>query len=117
MYTKQQRILYFIFGCLVVRSLLILLAKNANPQVLKTMAVIAIGIAAGFTYQYFVNPTKPGAFQNRPWWNYARPIHALLYLLFAIVVFCTPYEKSAWMFLLLDMTMGIVFFTIEYTKN
>ncbi len=116
MYSKQQRILFFIFGCLVVRSLFVILAKFGNKTVLQTMAIIAIGIALGFLYQFFVNPSKLGAFQNKPWWNYARPIHAFLYLLFAFTILLTPYQKDAWMILLFDIILGSIFFTIEYLK-
>jgi hypothetical protein len=117
MYTKQQRILFFIFGCITIRSLFVILAKTGNANLLRIMAIVAIGIALGFLYQFFVHPTKPGAFQNRPWWNYARPIHAFLYLLFASIILFTPYEKSAWIVLAMDIILGVLFFTIEYTRQ
>lgn len=108
----KKRIIIFLCGCLVVRSFFILLAKVGSPSVLKVMGIIALLISVGLMRQFFVNPTKPGAFGGKPWWNNIRPVHSIIYFLFAIVAF-TVYEK-AWLLLLVDVLLGMTAFTIHY---
>ena len=111
----KKRIILFLCCCLVVRSLFVVLAKSGKPTVLKIMAIVALLISAGFVRQFFVNPTKPGAFGGQPWWNNLRPVHGLLYALFAILAL-SKYHDKAWLVLLIDVILGLVAFTIHYGK-
>ena len=76
------------------------------------MGVIAVMASIGMMYQFIVNPHKPGAFGGDSWWNNMRPVHAFLYLLFAVLVVVRP--KDAWMVLALDVVIGIVAFSRHY---
>lgn len=111
----KKRIILFLSGCLVVRSLFVVLAKFGSPTVLKVMGVVALLISAGFIRQFFVNPTKAGAFGGKPWWNNLRPVHGIIYALFALLAFSHYYDK-AWIVLLFDVMLGLFAFTVHYGR-
>ena len=54
-------------------------------------------------------------FGNKIWWNSLRPIHGLLYALFAY--FAIIKNKNAWKFLAVDVIIGLVAFFIYHTTN
>ncbi len=106
----QKRILLFIFGCIGTRFLLVVLAKNTSIQYLKYMGYLALLPVIGFTYIYMTGSRKTGAevFGEKIWWNDLRPIHALLYALFAYNAING--SRSAWKYLFYDVIFGLVAF-------
>ena len=112
MVTKKRMIL-FITLCITVRGLIVVLAKNGSHTALNMLAIFAVVVSLGFMYQYLYNPKKKGAFGGEPWWNNLRPIHSLLYMLFAILVFSHKGD-IAWVVLLIDVLLGISAFTLHY---
>ena len=115
MNTIQKRILLFLIGCIGTRSLFVYLAKNASTKYLKWMGYLALLPAIGFFYIYFTGSRQTGAevFGSKIWWNDLRPIHGLLYLLFAGNAIIG--NKSAWMYLLVDVVFGLLsFLTFHY---
>lgn len=118
MNTIQKRFLLFLIGCIGSRSLLVYLAKTTNKQFLMYMGYLALLPAIGFFYIFFTGtrPTGAEVFGDKIWWNNLRPIHGLLYLLFAI--FAYKENKHAWIFLLIDVMLGLIsFITFHYKEG
>lgn len=109
----KRRIILFLTCCVTVRSLLVVLAKYGSNTTRNIMASFAVIISLSFMYQFLFNPKKKGAFGGEPWWNNLRPVHALLYMLFAILIFIGKGD-TAWTVLLLDISIGTVAFFKHY---
>jgi hypothetical protein len=109
--TKQKRILLFLIGCIGTRTLFVLIAKNSRPHLLPYLGYLAILPAIGFFYIYLTGSRKTGqeVFGERIWWNNLRPIHGLLYALFAYNAITG--NTNAWKYLLVDVLLGIFSFT------
>ncbi len=102
----QKRFLLFICGCILIRSLFVIIAKK-YIDFLPIMGSIAILPAIGFFYIYFTNSRQIGneVFGDTIWWNNLRPIHGLLYAIFAYLAYYK--NPNAWMILLLDVIIGL----------
>ncbi len=74
------------------------------------MGYLALLPAFGFLFIYLTGSRKTGAetFGQKIWWNDLRPIHSLLYFLFAY--FAILGNKNSWMYLAVDLFIGIVGF-------
>lgn len=101
-----------LFICLAVRYSLAYFA-HTNPQFLRPMGLIAILIALGFAmiYLFGLRPTGIEA-GGTIWWNSMRPLHSLLYGIFAYMAFNKP--ESAWLALLADAMLGTAVFGWHY---
>jgi hypothetical protein len=110
MNTIQKRFLLFLIACIGTRSLFVYLAKIANKTYLQYMGYLSILPAIGFIYLFLSSSRKTGAevFGDKIWWNDLRPIHGLLYLLFAYNAING--SNFAWIFLLVDVIIGLVSF-------
>ena len=113
----QKRFLLFLIGCIGTRTLLVILAKNASEMYLKYMGYLALLPAIGFIYIFLTGSRQTGAevFGGKIWWNNLRPVHALLYLLFAYNAILG--RKNAWIYLLLDVIIGLISFLIFHFYN
>ena len=109
--TKQKRILLFLIGCIGVRTLFVLIAKNSSTDILPYLGYLALLPAIGFFYIFLTGSRKTGAevFGERIWWNNLRPIHGLLYGLFAYNAITK--NTNAWIYLLVDVLLGLFSFT------
>ena len=118
MNTTQKRFLLFLFGCIGTRTLLVYLAKNVNTTYLQYMGYLSILPAVGFFYLFLTGSRKTGAevFGDKIWWNDLRPIHGVLYLLFAYNAING--SNFAWIYLLVDVIIGLVsFLSFHYYNN
>ena len=118
MNTTQKRFLLFLFGCIGTRTLLVYLAKNVNTTYLQYMGYLTILPAIGFFYLFLTGSRKTGAevFGDKIWWNDLRPIHGVLYLLFAYNAING--NNFAWIYLLVDVIIGLVsFLSFHYYNN
>jgi hypothetical protein len=117
MNTIQKRFLLFLIGCIGTRTLFVYLAKNATLTYLKYMGYLAIFPAIGFFYLFFTGSRKTGAevFGDKIWWNNLRPIHGSLYALFAYNAING--NKYAWVYLLIDVIIGLVSFLVFHYYN
>ena len=99
----QQRILMFLIGCIGVRSLFVIIAKYINTKYLKYLGYLALLPAIGFIYIYLTGTRKTGVevFGEKIWWNNLRPIHSILYFLFAYNAIMG--NKQSWIYLLVDV--------------
>jgi len=118
MNTTQKRFLLFLVGCIGTRSLLVYLAKNVNNTNLKYMGYLSLLPAIGFFYLFFTGSRKTGAevFGDKIWWTNLRPVHGLIYLLFSYNAING--NPNAWMYLLVDVIIGLIsFLSFHYYNN
>ena len=103
----------FLIGCIGFRILLALFAKNANASQLKSLGMIALIPAITFIGLYLFDLRKTGVEAGgRIWWNDVRPMHGVLYLLFAI--YAIKSATRAWCILALDLVLGLIFWGMKY---
>ena len=112
-----KRFLIFLIGCIGVRSLFVIIAKYINIKYLKYLGYLALLPAIGFMYVYVsgIRNTGLGAFGQKIWWNQLRPIHSILYFLFAYNAIIG--NKNAWIYLLVDVIIGLISFLIYHYIN
>jgi hypothetical protein len=113
----QKRFLLFIFGCIGMRTLFVLIAKNIDMKFLPYLGYIALLTAAGFIYIFVTGSRKTGVevFGDKIWWNDLRPVHAFIYGLFAYNAINK--NPNAWIFLLIDVIIGLISFLTFHYKN
>jgi hypothetical protein len=102
----------FLAACIPSRILLAYIAfKFPSSQILSLVTFI---IAIGFFYIYSTGSRKTGIETGgQPiWWNDMRPVHGLLYLLYSLSNLAKV--KNAWVFLALDVIIGLGAFTNHY---
>jgi hypothetical protein len=113
----QNLFLLFLVGCIGIRVLFVIVAKNINIKYLKYLGYLALFPAIGFIYLY-VSGTRNsglGVFGEKIWWTNLRPIHAILYLLFAYNAIIG--NRNAWIILLVDVSLGLLSFLIHHYLN
>ena len=113
----QQRFLMFLIGCVGIRSLFVIIAKYINTKYLKYLGYLALVPAIGFMYIYLTGSRKTGAevFGEKIWWNNLRPIHSILYFLFAYNAIIG--NKQSWIYLLVDVLIGLISFLTHHYVN
>ena len=113
----QKRFLLFLIGCIGTRLIFVLLAKNIGLQYLPYLGYLALLPAIGFMYIYFTGSRQTGAevFGAKIWWNDLRPLHSLLYFLFAYNAI--QRNKNSWVYLLIDVVFGLFSFLIFHYFN
>ena len=104
----KKRFLLFLIGCMGTRTLLVYIAKNINIDYLPILGYMALIPALGFTYIYITGSRQTGAevFGEKIWWNNMRPIHSLIYFIFAYNAI--QGNKQSWVYLMADVTIGLV---------
>ena len=110
----QKRFLLFLLLCIPIRIIFVLVAKTINKKYLPYGGYIGLIISIGFAYIYIFDKRKTGneTFGKKIWWNNLRPIHSLLYLIFAYLAINK--EKTAYIPLLFDVIIGLISFLIYH---
>ena len=113
----QKRFLLFIFGCIGMRALFVIIAKNIDIKFLPYLGYLALVMAAGFIYIFLTGSRKTGmeTFGAKIWWNDLRPIHGIFYSLFAYNAITG--HQNAWIYLLVDVVFGLASFLIFHYIN
>jgi hypothetical protein len=113
----QKRFSLFLIGCIGVRSLFVIISKNASTKVLPYLGYLALLPAIGFLYIYLTGSRKTGGevFGEKIWWNDLRPIHSLCYFLFAYNAIRG--NTGAWIYLFVDVMIGLIAFLFFHYKN
>lgn len=113
----QKRFLMFLIGCIGTRSLFVIMAKYASAKYLKYLGYLALLPAIGFLYIYLTGSRQTGAevFGEKIWWNDVRPIHSILYFLFAYNAITG--NKQSWVYLLVDVLLGLTLFLTHHYAN
>ena len=106
----QKRFALFLFVCIGLRSLLVYIAKTTDVKYLQILGYLAIIPAIGFSYIFLTGSRKTGieVLGDKIWWNKLRPIHAILYGLFAYNAINK--NREAWIYLLIDVIIGFISF-------
>jgi hypothetical protein len=113
----QKRFLLFLIGCIGMRSLFVFIAKNTSVTYLPYLGYLALLPAVGFAYIYLTGSRKTGqeVFGEKIWWNDLRPLHSLLYFVFAYNAIHG--NKNSWVYLLIDVIIGLFSFLIFHYFN
>ena len=113
----QKRFLLFLFGCIGLRSLFVVIAKNIDIKLLPYLGYLAVLPALGFIYIFATDGRRTGmeTFGEKIWWNNLRPVHAVLYSLFAYNAIIG--NRNAWIYLLIDVLIGLSSFLIFHYFN
>jgi hypothetical protein len=112
----QTRFALFIIFCLGIRVTLAYIARQSSPRILRIMGYLAIAPVIGFMYIFLSGSRTTGleVMGGKIWWNSLRPVHALLYTSFAFSAINS--YSYAWMFLLVDVALGIISFIIHHYR-
>ena len=113
----QKRFLLFLIGCIGLRSLFVVIAKNIDIKLLPYLGYLALLPTLGFIYIFATDSRKTGmeTFGEKIWWNNLRPIHAVLYGLFTYNAIIG--NRGAWIYLLIDVVFGLLSFLIFHYFN
>ena len=112
-----KRFLLYLIACMGSRATFAFIAKKINTNTLPLLGYLALIPALGFTYIYLTGSRQTGGevFGDKIWWNDLRPIHALLYYLFA---FNAIYKnKNSWIFLAIDVIIGFFAFIAYHYRE
>lgn len=107
--SKQQRILYFLIGCIGVRTIPAISPLYTPKNWLPVLGLLTLLIGTSLVYLYFTNGRM-----NAPegggvtWWANYRLIHGLLYLCASIYLF--QKQRLAWIPLTMDVLLGLIIF-------
>jgi hypothetical protein len=96
----------FVVGCLGSRAAIANLAR-VRPDLLPSMGRLALGPALGFAliYLFKLRPAGREVFPDTQiWWDHVRPVHAVLWGLFAH--YAIQQHPEAWRFLAVDTALG-----------
>jgi hypothetical protein len=114
----QIRFILFLFGCIGMRLFFVYIAKNVSIQNLPYLGYLALIMPIAFMYIYLTGSRKTGpeVLGDKIWWNNLRPLHAILYGLFAYNAITG--NPNSWMFLFLDVIIGLIsFLTFHYING
>ena len=106
----QKRFLLFIFGCMLTRLIITVIVKNFNKKYLPITGYIYLILSISFLTIYYFNLRQSGieVFGEKIWWNDTRPIHGILYLIFAYLAINK--NTNSWKILLIDVIFGFIMF-------
>jgi hypothetical protein len=97
--------LTFLIGCIGSRLLLAFLGAKYPDEIGKLILIPAIGFIVIYVFGLRKVGIETG---GKPiWWNNLRPIHALLYFVFAVST-RTNYASYAWIILVVDVLIGLI---------
>lgn len=110
----QKRLLFFLVGCIGVRTAFVIIAKKISLDYLPFLGYLAILPALGFTYIFITGSrtTGPEVMGEKIWWNNLRPIHAILYATFSYLAINK--NANAWTVLALDVLIGLIGFLVHH---
>ena len=92
----------------MVRYMLAFSAQDLQLAPYLGLMYLIIGIAMVTIFVTGSRTTGPEVGGDKIWWNWARPVHASIYLTFAAMAFNN--NPNAWKLLLVDTTLGAAFF-------
>ena len=110
----KKILILFLTVCFTVRLAISYIAKIIPIKYLPYIGYLAFVPVIGFAYNY-LNKKEIGAFGQKAWWNYMRPIHSALYFVFAILAI--QKNRNAYIALLLDSILGLLAFMNHHFFN
>lgn len=112
-YIYMDSKLLFLFACIPIRILLVLVALYINVKYLPYYGMMLLLPALGFLYLYFTNSRLNASEANgTTWWANLRIVHGLLYLIASILAIKGNY--MSYIPLLIDVIFGLSAFAYHY---
>ena len=113
MLSKENRILYFIIGCIGIRIIFAYIPIIIPKLWLPTFGLLTSIIGASFLYLYIFNKrmNAPEGGGSTGWAKY-RLIHGLLYICASIYLF--QQQRIAWIPLTMDVVLGFSLFLNQH---
>jgi len=110
----QIRFLLFLFGCIGSRLLFTGISAMASGWFLQLLGIIAMIPVLGWFYIIFIGERDTGVevMGGKIWWKNLRPIHMLLWFMFAWLAI--QKNRQAWMVLLVDTLFGLGAFLVHH---
>lgn len=111
--SKEENIInLFFLGCIPTRLLLVFIVFYINKKYLYYLSFIGFLISFGFLFNFIFDKKRGSTFNQIAWWNYLRPVHSLLYLIFGYLA----YNKNQYSYipLLIDVLIGTISFIINH---
>jgi len=113
MLEKNQRIMYFLFGCITLRTIIAILPIYLPYEWFPYLGTILLAIGTTFIYLYFNNlrlyaPEGGGI----TWWANFRLLHGALYLVAAH--YLLQKQRIAWIPLTMDVILGLLLFLFNH---
>ena len=96
---------FYYMICIAVRlsiAYLAFLTYNSNWRYILVSFFFAASI--GFTYLYITKQRQKGAFGQKIWWDFLRPIHATLFFISGVLL--TMKFKETYIILVIDAFIG-----------
>lgn len=119
MHPLQKRFALFLLGCVPVRLALVYMVATGllGTLVLKWLAAGAAALAAGFMVIFVGGFRKTGPETGGAliWWNWLRPVHALLWACVAYFAW-RGQSGMVWRLLLADVIIGLVSFLVYHWR-
>ena len=114
MKTIQKRFLAFLLLCIPARIVFVFIANIIDKKYLPYLGYLALLPAIGFAYIFIFGKRKKGGetFGQKIWWNNLRPIHSILYFIFAYLAINK--NIKSYLPLLLDVVIGFFSFVIYH---
>ena len=108
----QIRFMLFLFGCIGTRLLFTAFSAFTSKFMLKILGIVALIPVIGWLYIIFIGErdTGPEVLGDKIWWKNLRPVHTLLWILFAYLAITG--NTKAWFVLLMDTLFGLSSFLI-----
>ena len=106
----QKRFALFLGMCIPIRLALTYITKVMPVKFLPLLGIPYLLFGLGIIYIYMTNSRIRGAetMGDKIWWNALRPVHGLLFLVFAMSAFFR--NPDSWILLLIDTIIGFVAF-------
>ena len=113
----QRRFLAFLLLCIPIRLTFVYLAKTLDKKYLPYLGYLALLPAIGFAYIFIFGKRKTGpeTFGEKIWWNDVRPIHSIIYFLFAFLAISK--SDNAYIPLAIDVIIGLSGFLLYHSNS
>ena len=110
----QIRFFLFLFGCIGSRLLFTGISALASGWFLQLLGFVAMIPVFGWFYIIFIGERDTGVevLGGKIWWKSIRPIHMLLWFLFAWLAI--QGNRQAWVVLLVDTLFGLGAFLVHH---
>ena len=103
----NKKILFYFIICIIIRFLIVFVPYlNINNIYFRNIfCLLFLCIGISFLYQYITKIRKIGAFNQKIWWDYLRPIHGFVYIYSSYLLFNK--DKKVFYLLVIDILIGI----------
>jgi hypothetical protein len=113
----KYRFFLFLVGCIGSRLALTAISAYASTTLSAIIGWSALIPVIGWIYIIFIGKrdTGPEVFGDKIWWNSLRPVHALLWLSFALMTILQI--PKAWIVLIIDTLFGLIAFLVHHLSQ